>query len=215
MPLICVRAFSISADGYGAGPDQTLQEPLGHGGEALHEWVVETETFRKMTGREGGSRGVDEEFSSAAMRNLGAWVMGRNMFGPVRGPWPDESWKGWWGDVPPYHCPVFVLTHHARADLAMEGGTTFHFVTGGLDEAIGRAREAAGGRDIRIGGGVSTVRQCLERRLIDTMHLAVAPLLLGRGEPLLAGLDLPALGYSVTRRAEGEKATHLVIEKSP
>ncbi|MET0311094.1 MAG: dihydrofolate reductase family protein [Burkholderiaceae bacterium] len=215
MPQIRVSGYTVSVDGYGAGPVQTLQQPMGRRGELLHGWMRETATFQKMMGKSGGSQGIDEEFAAAAMENLGAWIMGRNMFGPVRGPWPDDEWKGWWGSEPPYHCPVFVLTHHARPDLAMEGGTVFHFVTGGLDEAVRRAREAAGERDIRIGGGASTVRQCLERGYIDTMHVAVSPVLVGEGEPLFAGLDLPTLGYRIARRVEGEKAMHLVIDKSP
>ena len=213
MSKVKVQAFSVSVDGYGAGPDQSLQDPLGVGGETLHEWFVPTRTFRRMTGQDGGTAGVDEEFACRAMENLGAWILGRNMFGPVRGAWPDEEWKGWWGPSPPYHVPVFVLTHHARAALPMEGGTTFHFVTGGIHEALARAREAAQGKDVRIGGGVSTVRQYLQAGLVDEMHLAIAPTLLGRGEALLAGIDLPALGWRCTRHAGTGQALHVVLTR--
>lgn len=214
MGKVRVNAFSISADGYGAGPEQSLEQPLGKGGEAFHEWVVETRHFKGMYGNaEGGSEGVDNAFAERAMAGLGAWVMGRNMFGPVRGEWPDHEWKGWWGHNPPYHCPVYVLTHHARPPLEMEGGTVFHFVTDGPDRALELARAAAGDRDIRIGGGVSTVRHYLKTRAIDEMHLAIAPVLLGSGEALLEGIDLPALGYRVAEQAPGEQALHLVIAR--
>ncbi len=213
MTRIRVNAFSISIDGYGAGPEQSLADPLGKGGEELHPWIVETRSFKALYGREGGTDGVDNVFAERAMAGLGAWILGRNMFGPVRGDWPDESWKGWWGDNPPYHVPVFVLTHHPRASIEMEGGTVFHFVTGGAEEALARAREAAGGKDVRVGGGAATIRQYLETREIDEMHLAVAPVLLGSGEPLLAGIDLPALGYAVVEQAQGEKAMHVVIAR--
>ncbi len=214
MSKIKVQAFAISIDGYGAGPDQSLQNPLGAGGEALHKWFFPTRTWRQMQGMEGGSTGTDDEFAHRSMQGFGAWILGRNMFGPVRGPWPDEEWKGWWGPNPPYHVPTFVLTHHARAPLVMEGGTTFHFVTGGIHEALERAREAAQGKDVRIGGGASTVRQYLQAGLIDEMHLVISPLLLGRGEALLAGLDLPALGFRCTRHVGTEHALHVVLEKS-
>ena len=213
MGKLRVSAFAISLDGYGAGPDQGLQNPLGAGGESLHEWLTGTRMFHRMTGQDGGTTGVDDEFASRGMEGIGAWIMGRNMFGPVRGPWPDESWRGWWGDEPPYHTPVFVLTAHPRAPLAMQGGTTFHFVTGGIHAALEQARAAAGDRDIRIGGGVGTVRQYLQARLVDEMHLAIAPVLLGSGEHLMAGLDLPSLGYRCTRHAPSEKATHVVITR--
>ncbi len=214
MPQLRVNAFSISLDGYGAGPDQGRDQPLGRGGEALHNWFFPTRTFRAMQGGEGGTAGVDEAFAARSMDNLGAWIMGRNMFGPVRGPWPDESWRGWWGDDPPYHVPVFVLTHHPRPPLEMDGGTMFHFVTGGPEEALARARDAAGDRDVRIGGGAATIRQYLASGQIDTLHLAVAPVLLGHGEPLLAALDLPALGYQVSEHVPGEAATHIVLTRS-
>ena len=212
MSRLCVRAFTISIDGYGAGPDQSLDNPLGRGGEDLHEWMIPTRTFQAMYG-EGGTTGVDDDFARRSFENVGAWIMGRNMFGPVRGAWPDESWRGWWGENPPYHVPVFVLTHHARPPLEMEGGTIFHFVTGGPDEALERAREAAAGKDVRIGGGVETIRHYLRRNAIDEMHLAIAPVLLGRGEHLLAGLDLTGMAFKVTERAATERALHVVLGK--
>jgi dihydrofolate reductase len=212
MPQLRVNAFSISLDGYGAGPDQTKQEPLGKGGESLHEWFIPTRTFQRMSGKDG-TTGVDDDFAARGFENLGAWIMGRNMFGPIRGAWPDDSWKGWWGKNPPYHVPVFVLTHHARPPQEMEGGTVFHFVTDGIEAALARAREAAGNRDILIGGGASTIRQYLNARLIDQMHIAVAPVLLGSGESLFAGIDLPRLGYEVTEFVPSEKATHVVLSK--
>jgi dihydrofolate reductase len=214
MPKVRVNAFSISLDGYGAGPDQGLDHPLGKRGNELHEWFYPTRTFRRMQGHETGTSGVDEDFAARSMANLGAWIMGRNMFGPVRGPWPDEQWKGWWGESPPYHVPVFVLTHHARDPVEMKGGTIFHFVTEGIHAALDRAREAAGDKDIRIGGGAATIREYLAEGLIDELHLAVAPVLLGRGEPLFEGLDLPSLGYTVTEHAPSEKAIHVVLTKN-
>jgi dihydrofolate reductase len=213
MTKVKVQAFALSLDGYGAGPDQSLQNPLGVGGTSLHEWFYPTRTFRRMIGQDGGTTDLDDEFARAAMENMGAWILGRNMFGPVRGPWPDETWKGWWGPNPPYHVPVFVLTHHARAPLAMEGGTTFHFVTGGIHEALERARDAAQGKDVRIGGGVSTVRQYLQAGLVDEMHLVLASTPLGRGESLLAGIDLPALGFRRTRQAGTATALHVVLAR--
>lgn len=212
MSRLVVRCFSISVDGFGAGPEQSLQDPLGKGGMALHDWVFRTKTFQTMHGAGGGDAdSVDEGFAAKGFENIGAWILGRNMFGPIRGPWPDEDWKGWWGDEPPYHCPVFVLTHHQRPDLAMAGGTTFHFLTGGLEAAILRAKAAAGGRDVRLGGGVATLREAFRGRHIDEAHLAVSPVLMGRGEAVFAGLDLPALGYRVDRRIAGEGAEHIVI----
>src|SRR5688572_20962528 len=193
VPKLRVAAFTVSLDGYGAGPDQSLKDPLGVGGEGLHRWMVPTRTFQGMYGK-GGTTGVDDDFAARSFANVAAWIMGRNMFGPVRGPWPDEEWKGWWGDNPPYHVPVFVLTHHERPPLEMAGGTVFHFVTGGIGEALDRAREAAGRGDVRIGGGVATIREYLQTGLVDELHLAVSPVLLGSGENLLAGIDLPALG---------------------
>lgn len=216
MPRLRVQCFSISLDGYAAGPDQSLENPLGIGGMALHQWAFATRTFHRMHGgdKDGGSLGVDEDFAARGFENIGAWILGRNMFGPVRGPWPDESWKGWWGDEPPYHCPVFVLTHHARAPLVMKGGSTFHFVTEGIHVALERARAAAGGRDVRLGGGVATVRQYLRASLVDEMHLAMAPTLLGGGEHLFAGLDLPALGYQCRERIATPGATHFIIGRA-
>ena len=215
MSQLVVRCFSISLDGFGAGPAQSLADPMGQGGMALHGWVLKTKTFQAMHGAgAGGTEGVDEGFAADGFRNLGAWVLGRNMFGPVRGDWPDEEWKGWWGDEPPYHCPVFVLTHYARPDLVMAGGTTFHFVTDGLEAALTRAKAAAGGKDVRLGGGVATLREAFGGQHIDEAHLAVSPVLLGRGEAVFAGLDLPALGYHVTRQVAGEGANHIVIGRA-
>ncbi|QNA84855.1 dihydrofolate reductase [Sphingomonas sp. So64.6b] len=213
MTRVRVNSFSISADGFGAGPDQSLDNPLGARGKELHGWAFGTKTFRTMFGEEGGSTGIDESYAARAMDGLGAWILGRNMFGPIRGDWPDDEWKGWWGDTPPYHCPVFVLTHHARPPIEMNGGTVFHFVTGGADEALALAREAAGARDIRVGGGSATIRQYLTTGAIDEMHLAIAPVVLGRGEALFAGIDLPALGYAVTEHARGENAAHIVLTR--
>jgi dihydrofolate reductase len=213
MPKLRVHAFTISLDGYGAGPGQTLATPLGVGCENLHEWMVTTRTFRQTFGKEGGSTGIDDEFTAKGFANIGAWILGRNMFGPVRGPWPDETWKGWWGVNPPYHCPVFVLTNHPRTSLEMEGGTTFHFVTDGIHAALERAREAAKDRDIRVGGGAATIRQYLAAGLIDEMHLAISPVLLGSGEHLLGGIDLPKLGYRCTAHVSTPKATHVTISK--
>ncbi len=213
MARLRVNSFSISLEGYGAGPHQDLQNPLGVGGLALHEWIFDTRTFRQMQGEDGGMTGIDDDFAARGFAGIGAWIIGRNMFGPVRGPWPDDSWRGWWGDDPPYHTPVFVLTTHPRAPLRMKGGTEFHFVTGGIDDALQQALAAAGGQDIRLGGGVSTIRQYLQARLIDEMHLAVAPVLLGTGEHLFAGIDLLALGYACTEHVPSAKATHVVLTK--
>ena len=214
MAKLRVAAFSVSLDGYGAGPDQSLDNPLGVGGKSLHEWAFGTKTFRTMFGQDGGSTGVDESFAARSFENVGAWILGRNMFGPVRGPWPDDTWKGWWGDTPPYHCEVFVLTHHPRASIEMKGGTVFHFVTGGADAALARAMTAAGGRDVRVGGGVATIRQYLQSCAIDEMHLAFAPVFMGKGENLLTGIDLPGLGYRVAEKVATELATHVVLTKA-
>ena len=214
MPKVRVNNFAVSLDGYGAGPEQSVENPLGRGGESLHEWFFPTRTFQRMYGDKEGTTGIDEQFASRGMANLGAWILGRNMFGPVRGPWPDESWRGWWGEEPPYHCPVFVLTHHERQPLQMKGGTVFHFVTGGIEEALFRAKEAAGERDVRIGGGAATIRQYLEAGLIDEMHLAIAPVVLGAGEPFFAALDLPMLGYRVSGRSTSEAALHVTISRA-
>jgi dihydrofolate reductase len=214
MAKVKVQAFSISIDGFGAGPRQSLNDPLGIGGTTLHQWFYPTRTFQQMVGGEGGSAGVDDDFARRSFEGIGAWILGRNMFGPVRGPWPDDSWKGWWGANPPYHVPVFVLTHYPRAPLAMQGGTTFHFVTGGIQEALHRAREAARGQDVRVGGGVSTVRQYLQAGLVDEVHLAIAPTLLGTGEALLAGLDLPQQGFRCTQHVGTPQALHVVLTKA-
>ncbi|MFL6662219.1 MAG: dihydrofolate reductase family protein [Rhizobacter sp.] len=213
MSRLVVRGFSVSVDGYGAGPRQSLENPLGEGGKALHEWAWPTRTFQRMFGNTDGTTGIDDDFAARGFAHVGAWILGRNMFGPVRGPWPDESWKGWWGAEPPYHVPVFVLTHHERAPIEMEGGTTFHFVTGGIHEALARARAAAQGRDVRLGGGVATIRQYVQAGLVDEIHLAVSPKLLGAGEPLLAGIHLPALGYRVAEHASTPNAMHVVMHK--
>jgi dihydrofolate reductase len=213
MARLRVHGFAISIDGYGAGPHLDVQHPLGVGGLALHEWVFGTRTFRQVHGEEGGTTGVDDDFAARGVAGIGAWIMGRNMFGPIRGPWPDDTWRGWWGDDPPYHTPVFVLTSYPREPLVMEGGTVFHFVTGGIHAALEQAAAAASEQDIRLGGGVSTIRQYLQTGLVDEMHLAIAPVLLGSGEHLLAGLDLPALGYACTQHVATEKATHVVVTR--
>jgi dihydrofolate reductase len=213
MSRLRVNSFSVSLDGYGAGPNQSVQDPLGVGGETLHRWMFGTRTFRQLYGNEGGSTGVDDEFARRGFANVGAWILGRRMFGPVRGAWPDESWRGWWGDNPPYHCEVFVLTHHARKSFAMEGGTTFHFVTSGIEDALERALKAAAGKDVRLGGGVATIQQYLRARLIDELHLAFAPVFLGSGEALFAGIDVAALGYEVSEHVRTESATHVVLTK--
>jgi dihydrofolate reductase len=213
MGKVRVGSFGVSIDGYGAGPRQDLEHPVGAGGETLFEWLFQTRTWCAMHGEAGGEVGVDDAFAKRGFENVGAWIIGRNMFGPVRGPWPDEGWKGWWGDEPPYHVPVFVLTHHARDPLEMQGGTTFHFVTEGIDAALARAREAAASRDVRIGGGVATIREYLRSRAIDEMHLAVVPKLLGAGEQLFAGIDLAALGYAVVETAATKRATHVLVAK--
>ena len=214
MSRVRVNAFAISVEGFGAGPRQDRDNPMGVGGMALHQWVLPTRTFQRLVmGKEDGATGVDDDFAARGFDGLGAWILGRNMFGPVRGPWPDESWTGWWGDEPPYHCPVFVLTHHARKPLVMKGGTTFHFVTDGIESALRRAREAAGGKDVRVGGGVATIRQYLQARLVDEMHLAISPVLLGAGENLFAGIDMARLGYRCTEHAASSHATHVVLTK--
>lgn len=213
MSKVRVSAFSISIDGYGAGAAQSLENPLGVGGRALHEWAFATRTFRRMFGQEGGSIGVDEDFAARSFENVGAWIIGRNMFGPVRGAWPDASWKGWWGESPPYHVPVFVLTHHPRESIVMHGGTTFHFVTDGIHAALERARAAANGKEVRIGGGVAVIQQYLKARLIDELHIAISPVLLGSGERLFGGVDLVELGYQCAEHASTEKATHVILRR--
>ena len=213
MSRLKVSGFGVSIDGFGAAPHQNLENPLGVGGSALMEWAFATRTFQRMHGSNGGATGADDDFAARGFANIGAWILGRNMFGPVRGPWPDDRWKGWWGSNPPYHTPVFVLTHHPRASIAMAGGTTFHFVSDGIHAALARAKEAAGDRDVRLGGGVATIRQYLLAGLVDEMHLALAPTLLGSGEPLLAGIDLPALGFECTERVGTSNAMHVVLTK--
>ena len=213
MGKVRVAGFAVSLDGYGAGPEQSLQDPLGKRGEELHSWLVETRTFKAMFGQDGGSEGVDEDYARRSMEGFGAFILGRNMFGPVRGEWPDESWKGWWGDNPPYHAPTFILTHHPRDPIVMDGGTTFYFVTEGIEAALEQARAAAGERDVKIGGGVSTVRQYLQAGLIDELHFAFSPVMLGQGEAMFAGIDLPAFGFHIAETAPTELATHIVLSR--
>jgi len=214
MSELKVRSFTISLDGFGAGPNQSLENPMGEGAGALHQWFRATRTFQRMMGDESkGADGPDEDFAVRGFDNVGAWILGRNMFGPVRGPWPDDSWKGWWGDEPPYHVPVYVLTHHPRAPLQMKGGTTFHFVTDGIQSAYDQAKRAANGKDIRLGGGVATIRAFLQAGLVDEMHVAISPVLLGTGESLFAGLDLAAMGFRCTEHVPTAAATHIVLRK--
>ena len=214
MSKLRVHSFGISIDGYGAGPNQGLDNPLGVGGLALHDWMVSTRTFQQMYGNGAGATGTDDELTARGFVNIGAWILGRNMFGPIRGAWPDNRWTGWWGDNPPYHTPVFVLTHHVRAPLKMAGGTEFRFVTNGIDAALRQAMDAAAGRDVRLGGGVATIRQYLQVGLIDELRLTVSPVLLGAGEHLLGGIDLRALGYEcVDHRAGSRAAAHLILRK--
>lgn len=213
MSKVRVAGFGVSLDGFAAGLEQSLENPLGQHGPELFQWFFHTKTFCDMHGQPGGSTGADDEIAARSMDNFGAFILGRNMFGPVRGPWPDDSWKGWWGENPPYHAPTFVLTHYERPPLVMEGGTTFHFVTGGIEEALQRAKDAAGDKDIRIGGGVSTVRQFLRAGHIDSLHFAIAPVFLGVGESLFEGINLPALGFSITERKTTEHATHIFLER--
>jgi len=213
MSKLRVHCFSLSLEGHGAGSDQSTDDPLGVGGEALHKWAVSTRTFQRMFGKDGGSTGVDDDFVARGFDGIGSWILGRNMFGPIRGPWRDDSWKGWWGDTPPYHSDVFVLTHHARAPLIMQGGTTFHFVSDGIEAVLDRAKGAAKGKDVRLGGGVATLRQYMQARLIDEMHLAVTSVPLGAGENLFAGLDLPKLGYRTIEHVPSQAVTHIVLAK--
>jgi dihydrofolate reductase len=211
MTRVRVESFTVSLDGYGAGPAQDIDHPLGVGGTDLHQWFLPTRTFQRIHGTGDGTTGIDDDFAVRGFENIGAWILGRNMFGPVRGPWPDLDWKGWWGDEPPYHVPVFVLTHHARPPIEMAGGTTFHFVTGGIHEALDRARDEASGKDVRIGGGPNTIQQYLRAGLIDELHVAISPVLLGQGERLFEGVDLRALGYECVQYVPSEKATHVVL----
>jgi len=213
MAKVRVAGFAVSLDGYGAGPEQSLQDPLGKRGTELHRWFFGTKSFKAMFGQEGGSEGVDNDYAHRSMDGFGAFILGRNMFGPIRGEWPDESWKGWWGDNPPYHAPTYILTHHKRDPIVMEGGTTFYFVTDGIEAALEQAKAAAGGLDVKIGGGVSTVRQYLQAGLIDQLHFVFSPVMLGQGEAMFARIDLPALGFSVTETAATELATHVVLSR--
>ena len=213
MTNVRVAGFSVSLDGFAAGPEQSLANPLGEGGPELFQWFFPTRTFRAMMGEDGGTAGVDDDYAQRSMAGFGAFILGRNMFGPIRGPWPDEAWKGWWGDNPPYHAPTYILTHHARRPIELEGGTTFHFVTDGIESALRQARAAAGDKDVKIGGGVNTVRQYLQAGQVDRMHVALAPVVLGQGEALFAGLDLRALGFRVVERAATDAATHLVLTR--
>lgn len=214
MSRLRVHTFSVSIDGFGAGPRQDLEHPLGVGGPELFDWFFHTRTFQRMHGAGEGETGVDDDFCARGFDNIGAWILGRNMFGPVRGPWPDDNWRGWWGEEPPYHVPVFVLTHHARAPLAMKGGTEFRFITEGIEAALAQAKAAAGDKDVRLGGGVDTIRQYLRAHLVDELHLAISPVLLGEGEHLFGGLNLRALGYACTKHvAGGRAAAHVILQK--
>jgi dihydrofolate reductase len=214
MSKVVVQCIGVSLDGYSAGPDQSLENPLGVGGVELMEWMFPTNRFMEMQRKDGGETGVDNDFVTASLSGKGAWILGRNMFGPVRGPWPDDNWKGWWGDEPPYHVPTYVLTHYAREPIEMKGGTTFYFVTDGIESALEQAKAAAGDRDIRIGGGAETVRQYLQARLIDELHLVQRPVILGAGESIFSGLNMRELGYNVTRTIQGERGVHVIINKS-
>ncbi len=214
MQKLRVESFSISIDGFGAGPNQNLENPLGIGGTDLHQWFYPTKTFQKnVFGKNEGTTGVDNDFAKRGFNNIGAWILGRNMFGPIRGPWPDENWKGWWGDNPPYHVPVFVLTNYPRKSIEMEGGTTFHFITEGIHHALEKAFDSANGKDVRLGGGVNVIQQYLKEKLIDEMHIAISPVLLGSGENLFSGINLISLGYKCMEQIATEKATHLIIKK--
>lgn len=214
MAKLRVESLTISVDGFAAGPEQSIANPLGIGGADLHAWAFSTRTFQsKVLGSDGGATGVNDSFAARGFENIGAWILGRNMFGPIRGPWPDDEWKGWWGDSPPYHVPVFVLTHHARDPLEMEGNTTFHFVTGGAGEALDLARQAADGKDVRIGGGPNTIQQYLRAGLVDEMHVAIVPIVLGSGERLFEGVDLKSLGYECDQHAATDEATHIILSR--
>jgi dihydrofolate reductase len=213
MAKLRVESFTVSLDGFGAGVDQSLQNPLGVGGQRLHGWAWTTPTFQRMFGKDAGTAGIDEDFAARGFRNIGASILGRNMFGPIRGPWPDGNWKGWWGNDPPYHTPVFVLTHHPRESIPMDGGTTFHFVTDGIVNALERAKDAAHGLDVRLGGGVATIRQYLRAGLIDEMHIAISPILLGAGESLFSGINMLSLGYEVAEHRSSPHATHVVFRR--
>ncbi|MBX4929034.1 dihydrofolate reductase [Rhizobium binae] len=213
MSKVRVAGFSVSVDGFGAGPEQSLNDPLGKRGPEMFQWFFHTRTFRAMMGKDDGSEGIDQDYAARTMAGFGAFILGRNMFGPIRGEWPDDAWKGWWGPNPPYHAPTYILTHYPREPIVMEGGTTFHFITSGIEEALDKAKAAAGDKDVKIGGGVATVRQYLEAGLVDELHFAVAPVVLGKGEAMFSGIDLPALGFRVTEHVASEHATHIVLAK--
>ena len=213
MAKVRVAGFGVSVDGFAAGIEQSLDDPLGKRGPELFQWFFPTRSFRRMHGASDGETGPDDDFGRRSMEGFGAFILGRNMFGPIRGEWPDDVWKGWWGDDPPYHAPTFVLTHHPRAPIEMEGGTTFHFVTDGVEAALRLARDAAGDRDVKIGGGVSTVRQFVLAGHVDEIHLAIAPVVLGEGEALFTGIDLRALGYRTVEHVPTERATHIVLAR--
>ncbi|PDT07630.1 dihydrofolate reductase family protein [Rhizobium sp. M1] len=213
MAKVRVAGFSVSVDGFGAGPEQSLNDPLGKRGPEMFQWFFHTRTFRAMTGKDDGSEGIDQDYAARAMAGFGAFILGRNMFGPIRGEWPDDAWKGWWGPNPPYHAPTYILTHYPREPIVMEGGTTFHFITGGIEEALDKAKAAADDKDVKIGGGVATVRQYLQAGLIDELHFAIAPVALGKGEAMFSGIDLPDLGFRVTEHVASEHATHIVLAK--
>ncbi len=214
MSKVKVAAFAVSLDGFGAGPNQSLENPLGTRGPELHKWFFKTKAFQKMHGDSNqGVEGIDNTFAERSFENVGAWIMGRNMFGPIRGPWTNNDWRGWWGKNPPYHTSVFVLTHHKREPLVMEGGTTFYFITDGIESALKKAKEAANGKDVRIGGGVETIREYLKAGLIDELHLVYSPVLLGAGENLFSGIDMVKLGFSVVEKADTADATHIVLSK--
>ena len=213
MGKVRVAGFSLSVDGFGAGPEQTLADPLGKGGRELHQWMFGTRMFHDMIGKPGGETGIDNDFAQRSMAGFGAFILGRNMFGPIRGEWPDNEWKGWWGDDPPYHAPTYILTHHPRESIVMEGGTTFHFVTDGIDSALRQARAVAGDLDVKIGGGISTVRQYLQAGAIDELHYAISPVMLGQGEAMFTGIDLPSMGYKVIERAASSNAMHVVMAR--
>ncbi|MBY4606518.1 dihydrofolate reductase family protein [Rhizobium sp. 9T] len=213
MAKVRVAGFSVSVDGFGAGPEQSLNDPLGKRGPEMFQWFFHTRTFRAMTGKDDGSEGIDQDYAARAMAGFGAFILGRNMFGPIRGEWPDDAWKGWWGPNPPYQAPTYILTHYPREPIVMEGGTTFHFITSGIEEALDKAKAAAGDKDVKIGGGVATVRQYLQAGLIDELHFAIAPVVLGKGEAMFSGIDLPDLGFRVTEHVPSEHATHIVLAK--
>lgn len=213
MGKVRVAGFTVSIDGYGAGPEQSLADPLGKGGRELHQWMFGTRMFHDMIGKPGGETGIDNDYAQRSMAGFGAFILGRNMFGPIRGDWPDDAWKGWWGDDPPYHAPTYILTHHPRESIVMEGGTVFHFVSDGIDSALRQARATAGDLDVKIGGGVSTVRQFLQAGAVDEMHYVVSPVVLGQGEAMFTGIDLPAMGYRVTEQVTTPKAMHVVMSR--